>query len=139
MIKDLAICLKNHADICCGDSVDPLFLQDCKEYLKIEEKCELPVDYVTFLRYVNGAFSDDVYLFGVQPEIWPGLDDVVEQNEQYNPEFSGNVIFLGTNDFDWLVYDAQMQNFQIRSRIQGDVVRIFPDFESAVRQWFSLV
>ena len=138
MIKDLANCLKENVDVWCGEAVDPLFLKDCKEYLKIEGKCDLPADYVTLLRYVNGAFSDDVYLFGVQPENWPGLDDVVEQNEKYNSEFSDNIIFLGTNDFDWLVYDAQTQNFQIRSRIQGEIVRIFPDFESAIRLWFAL-
>ncbi len=139
MIKDLANSLKKDANVWCGGSVDPLFLKDCKEYLQLEGKCDLPADYVTFLRYVNGAFSDDVYLFGVQPENWPGLDDIIEQNEQYNPDFAKDILFLGATDFDWLVYDAQAQNFQIRSRIQGEIVRIFPDFESAVRQWFSLI
>lgn len=138
MIRDLAQNLKNNADVWCGSEVDPLFLRDCKEYLKNEGKCELPADYVTLLRYVNGAFSDNVYLFGVQPENWPGLDDIIEQNEQYNSDFSGDILFLGANDFDWLVYDAQTQNFQIRSRVYGDIVRIFPDFESAVRLWFAL-
>ncbi len=138
MIRDLAQRLKNDKDVWCGTKVDPLFLQDCKDYLKQEDKCPLPQDYVTLLRYVNGAFSDTAYLFGIQPEAWPGLDDVIEQNEQYNQNFMNNVLFLGVNDFDWLVYDAHLNSFQVRSRLNGEVVKLFPSLEDALVYWFKL-
>ena len=101
-----------------------------------EERCALPLDYVALLRYVNGAFSDRALLFGVMPESWPGLEDVVTQNERYNSDVFGEMILLGTNDFDWLVYDAAQEEYQIRERQGMTVIENFADLEQALHYWF---
>ena len=100
------------------------------------ERCALPPDYVALLRYVNGAFSDRALLFGVMPESWPGLEDVVTQNERYNSDVFGEMILLGTNDFDWLVYDAAQEEYQIRERQGMTVIENFADLEQALHYWF---
>lgn len=72
------------------------------------------------------------------PESWPGLEDVVTQNERYNSDVFGEMILLGTNDFDWLVYDAAQEEYQIRERQGMTVIENFADLEQALHYWFHL-
>ena len=136
MIKDIARQLMQDEDVWCGEAVNTRYLGDFKKDLGAEEGCGLPPDYVALLRYVNGAFSDRALLFGVMPESWPGLEDVVTQNERYNSDVFGEMILLGTNDFDWLVYDAAQEEYQIRERQGTTVIENFADLEQALHYWF---
>ena len=45
---------------------------------------------------------------------------------------------LGTNDFDWLVYDAAQEEYQIRERQGMTVIENFADLEQALHYWFHL-
>lgn len=138
MIKDIARQLMQDENIWCGTAANPRHLIECKQYLATEKWGELPPEYVALLRYVNGAFTDSVYLFGVMPENWPGLEDIVAQNEQYNQEHKKTLLLLGTNHFDWLVYDWMTKTYQVRDRREMGIVEYFPNLEEALSYWFGL-
>lgn len=138
MIKDVARQLQQDENVWCGEGINPRNLADCKQFLKDEERGELPAEYVALLYYVNGAFSDSSYLFGIMPESWPGLEDIVVQNEQYNSDYKSSLLFIGSNGFDWLVYDYATKEYQVRERHEMGIVEYFTDLEQALGYWFGL-
>lgn len=137
MIRDLARILEEDERILCGNPVDPLYLTDCKQYLAETGKGDLPSAYSTLLRYVNGAYGDEVSLFGVLPDGGAGLKDIVVQNEAYSLE-DNNLLLIGENVSEWLVYDNAKALYCVVDKQDLSEVNSFIDFEDAVAFWFDL-
>ena len=133
----MARILEENKHILCGNPVDPLYLADCKQYLAETERGDLPSAYSMLLRYVNGAYGDEVSLFGVLPDEGAGLKDIVAQNEVHHLE-NGDLLLLGENVSEWLVYDKAEAVYCVLDKQDLSEVNSFVDFEDAIAFWFNL-
>ncbi len=95
----------------------------------------IPQTYVAFLKHYNGIKANGSYLFGatVDDDL-----DIIDQNEQLpRPE---NVILLGCNEFDYLVYNYVLKEYQIIDREDFTIIDEYKESEIgyALSQIFSV-
>ncbi|MCX4349908.1 MAG: hypothetical protein OSJ76_09055 [Alphaproteobacteria bacterium] len=134
MIKDIAQQLLQDDDILCGESVNPRFLEECRQYLMDMKYCDVPGEYLTLLRYVNSVRSENAILLGVLPG--DELNDIVAVNERY--QLGGKQLVLGQTDLDILVYHAESGDYQVRNHQDLSLAEVFDSLEEALSYWFSL-
>ena len=112
-------------DILCGESVNPRFLEECRQYLTDMKYCDVPGEYLTLLRYVNGVRSENAILLGVLPG--DELNDIVAVNERY--QLGGKQLVLGQTDLDILVYHAESGDYQVRNHQDLSLAEVFDSLE----------
>ena len=95
----------------------------------------IPQSYVAFLKHYNGIKANGSFLFGatVDDDL-----DIIDQNEQLpRPE---NVILLGCNEFDYLVYNYVLREYQIIDREDFEVLEKYTEKElgNALNEIFNV-
>lgn len=135
MIKDIAQRLLQDDNIQCGDAVNPCYLTECKQYLADMKYCDIPGEYMTLLRYVNGVRSDNAVLFGICPH--DNDTDIIRANEALGV---GNQeeLALGKTDFDVLFYDAANKDYRVKNSRDLSLAEVFDTLEEALSYWFAL-
>jgi hypothetical protein len=99
---------------------------------------ELPIDYLEFLRFVNGGEGD----LGIEPwyfHVW-AAEEVIENNQRYSiPEFLPGFFGFGTNlGGELLAFDVRREGERRVFMIPmipmsaSDAEEIAPDFETFV-------
>ncbi len=130
--------LRDKNNLQCGDRADVYNNIDAKHYLKANGIGVFPNEYFLFIKYINGIISDDGFLWGVMPNTGYGFEDAVSRNEKLNRKDKYNVVVLGSNSLDWLVYDIDSQQYQMRSKKNDDVIHRFFNLVDAVSFMFKV-
>lgn len=95
----------------------------------------IPQTYVAFLKHYNGIKANGCYLFGatVDDDL-----DIIDQNEQLpRPK---NAILLGRNEFDYLVYNYVVKEYQIIDQEDFEVLENYQENElgNALNEIFNV-
>lgn len=111
---------------------------DAVEYLAKHKMAALPEDYLSLLAKCNGAYSLTAELFGLVPDETHNFKDVVLENVRQDRIDKNNICILGANEFDYLVYDANVHVYQMRDKSTDEVVYAFSDIAAALAYLFNL-
>ena len=72
----------------------------------------VPDEFLSVIENINGIIGDDGTLFGVNPNIGYGFEDIIVANKRINRPDSVSIVVLGYNDLDWLTYNNTTQEYQ---------------------------
>lgn len=85
----------------------------------------LPQSYWEFMKNLNGIYYDSAELYALNPET-KTFKDLLTINQKFQ---STDTILLGENDQDWLVFDADEQEFQILDKTDLTIWKHNENFE----------
>ncbi|MDR1693903.1 MAG: YrhA family protein [Lactobacillaceae bacterium] len=137
-MQDFVDVLKKKNNLRLGRRADVRKIIAAKQYLETDNFAKIPDDYSLFIKYVNGVIGNNVKIYGVMPEVDMGFSDIVSKNEIINRSDKNKVIVIGSNSFDWLVYDWEQNEYQARDLDDGFVVERFSNIQAALVYFLSL-
>ena len=110
---------------------------DARKYLAEEEMAVFPDEYFSLVKYSNGLRSDKGELYAILPlDDNRNFKDAVRMNEQIDREDYDTVSVLGETSYDYLVYDNNVSQYQLRDKVKDDVIFSFSSIIQAVEYMF---
>ena len=121
--------------VLCEDSVNPVFLNACQNYLEDTYQMKLPKEYCLLLKYANGLHSPLATIFGVMPAT---ISDIVGANEDNTLFNKNNYLILGYNSFDWLLYNQEKDCYQTYDKHDFTLIDTYSSLKDVVEHWFII-
>ena len=136
-MKNLVEKLKASGVIVIGGRADVRHNIDARKYLAEEEMAVFPDEYFSLVKYSNGLKSDKGEVYAILPlDDSRNFRDAVRMNEQIDREDYDTVSVLGETSYDYLDYDNNVSQYQLRDKIKDDVVFSFSSIIQAVEYMF---
>lgn len=105
--------IRQNSDVESGKGADLRNVMIARTELKRENFPVWTSEFETLLQNFNGICHNGAFVFGLKPEK-EFLSDVLEENLILCPP--ENMLFLGYNDWDYLVYDAAAAEYQLADK-----------------------
>ena len=134
-MKEFMDKLKSRDDLHFCSKADVHHNIDARKYLTEENMAVFPDEFFSLVKYANGIVGTNARLYGISPD---SEDDVVRKNEQLNRADKSTVAVLGSNAFDYLVYDTLVKQYQLRDRIDDMVIHSFDTLPPALVVLFGV-
>lgn len=130
-MNELLEVILNDSEIECGGSLEMRRLMLYNHNLKEIGLAELPEDLMRFLHQANGIWFDGASIFGAEPA--SGLfTDIMSANLDLNRDDRNEVLVLGEDENDFLIYDAASGLYQIIDKVDGMVWAKYTSLKEAV-------
>ena len=94
--------IKNSKKLVCGKNCDAKTTELCQKKLCSLGAAPMPLSYANFLGKINGIYSQDISVFGVNAK--EPYDDIYTKNSLAGA-VSKNKIFLGVSLTEYFIYD----------------------------------
>lgn len=119
-MEELLEIILNDDEIECGGEIDMRRLMLYNHNLKEAGLVALPDDLLAFLHQANGVWFDGAAIFAADPE--SGLfTDIMSANLDLNRDDRNEVLVLGEDENDFLIYDVVAGLYQIIDKVDGMV------------------
>ena len=105
--------------------------------LKLNNMPMIPADFVELLHQYNSLSYDGSHLFGVEPRVGTDLDIVVENALASNPNRE-NILILGFDDVDYLVWNEKEELYQTIDKCSFQMINKYKDCETALFDFLKL-
>ena len=125
-MSELAKIIENSDELWCGEGIDARKILIYKIEMKKKKLPELPSEFADFLKECNGVRGSGCEIYAVNPD--GPFSDILAENLLAGMGGSGGVI-LGYNDFDFLVYDAENREYQLRDKDGMEISASYQDWE----------
>lgn len=127
-MSELAKIIEDSDELWCGEGVDARKILIYKIEMKKKELPELPSEFADFLKECNGVRGSGCEIFAMNPDV--PFSDILSENLRAGMGSSGGVI-LGYNDFDFLVYDSENREYQLRDKDGMEISASYQSWEDA--------
>lgn len=97
----------------------------------------MPVDFVELLHQYNSLSYDGSHLFGVEPRDGTDLDIVIENSLINNPNRE-EMLILGFDDMDYLVWNEKEELYQTIDKCSFQMINRYKDCETALFDFLKL-
>lgn len=104
--------------------------------LKINNIAAIPQDFTELLHQINTIEHDGCYLFGINPRSY--YLDIFAENEMINLPNKENLLILGYDDFDYLIYNQTKECYQIIDKDSIEVLQTFSNLTKAIKYLFKI-
>lgn len=131
-MKEFIEKLKSQKNLCLGEKADVHNNIAARKYLADEGMQVFPDEFFLFVKYINGILGDGSRLYGIDPEEKNSTNDAVYQNERLNRADKDKVAVLGYNTFDYLVYDGEANEYQLRDKADDVIVNSYDNLQAAI-------
>ncbi len=136
-MKDLIEKLQKSGEVVTGGRVNVYHNIDARKYLQTEGMAVLPDEYFSMVKYANGLKSDKAEIYAVMPlGDNRNFRDVIRMNEALDRDDYETVCVLGETDFDYLIYDCQIQQYQLRDKAKDAAVASFDTILQPIEYMF---
>lgn len=123
-------------DLVCGDGIESRKLAIYNMELTKNGLPALPADFCGFLEECNGVLGDGISVFGANPEA--PFADILSENIKLNLEEKADLLVLGFDDFDYLVFNARDNLFQLIEKIDMELMAEYPSCQGALEHIMEL-
>ncbi len=138
-MKDVVEALRKSKKVFLGGKADVHHNIDARKYLAEQGMAVFPDEFFLLVKYINGMRDDSAQIYGILPEGSDlGLEDAVRENERLDRRDMDHVSVLGETIFDYLVYDAQDKQYQLRDRETDEICACFSSLPQALRRIFCI-
>jgi len=132
MIKELTDKLHGHIGINCGGKADVRDNIDARKYLTASEMAVFPDEFFSLVKYANGIKTDFAEIYAIDPLENTGFTDAVRQNERLDRQDQQTVAVLGETCFDYLVFDTESNQYQLRDKEDDMTLTRFGNLAEAI-------
>lgn len=130
-MKEFAEKLRKSA--CCGGKANVHDNIGARKYMAASGMAVLPDEFFSWVKYVNGVKTDFAKVYAIDPQGESGFTDAVHQNEFLNRPDMATVAVIGEDSFDYLVYDAQNRQYQMRDKSDDEILTCFSTLKEALQ------
>lgn len=127
-MSELAKIIEDSDELWCGEGVDARKILIYKIEMKKKELPELPSEFADFLKECNGVRGCCCEIFAMNPD--GPFSDILSENLRAGMGGSDGII-LGYNDFDFLVYDSENREYQLRDKDGMEISASYQNWEDA--------
>ncbi len=136
-MKNLTEKLQRSGTVVTGGRVNVHHNIDARKYLVGEGMALLPDEYFSLVKYSNGLKSDKAEIYAIMPlEDNRNCKDVIRVNGALDRDDYETVCVLGETDFDYLVYNTEALQYQLRDKIRDNTVASFATIVQAIDYMF---
>ncbi len=104
--------------------------------LKINNIAAIPQDFTELLHQINTIEYDGCYLFGINPRSY--YLDIFAENEMIDLPNKENLLILGYDEFDYLIYNHTKECYQIIDKDSIEVIQTFSNLTKAIKYLFKI-
>ena len=90
---------------------------------------QIPQDYIELLCKYNGISFDDGNIYGISATN-SSIKDIYKQNK--TTDLSPELLILGEDSFDFLVYNKEKSLYQIIDSTDMEVLEVYTDINEAI-------
>ncbi len=109
----------------------------CQKDLAQNDLSPLPSDFLTFLHHCNGFAYQGAFVFGIQP-FDDYFADILSENALADLPDDKNLVILGSNEYDYLAYNAESCSYQILDKHDFSVLTEYDNCADAIRHILRL-
>lgn len=109
-MKEIIELIRNNQEIEHGEAADARLVMITRTELKKNGFPVWTTEFEQLLAHFNGIFHNGAFIFGLKPEN-DIFSDLLNENMILCPP--ENLLFLGYSEWDYLVYDASAQEYQL--------------------------
>ncbi|QKY70321.1 YrhA family protein [Lentibacillus sp. CBA3610] len=108
------------------------------ERMKDKNKTILPIQYISFLKTVNGLDFNGLVIYGIDKafldkEIEEEIHGFIETNELWHEnEWQRKYVFFGDSDVAWYCYDLDEKLYVELDKPSGTFIESFEDFGTMI-------
>jgi len=92
----------------------------------------LPEDFLAFLHHYNGFAYQGAFIFGIRP-CADCFTDISRENALADIPEDKELVILGSNEYDYLAYNAQGSTYQILDKYSFEILTEYDSCADAVR------
>lgn len=118
---------------CCGGKANVHDNIGARKYMAANGMAVLPDEFFSWVKYVNGVKTDFAEVYAIDPQDEGGFTDAVRQNELLNRPDMAAVAVVGEDSFDYLVYDTQNRQYQMRDKGDDEILTRFSALKEALQ------
>ncbi len=108
-----------------GEQLETADIIITQKELKQKKGVVLPEEVINFLHHFNGFSYDGGQIYGIyNPDVL--TNNIITENQKNNIK---NCIVLGHNEFDYLVYNNILNNYQILDKEDFEILEEYLDFD----------
>lgn len=97
-----------------------------------------PIEYLNIIHKINGIRTAFACFYGCINKKNGVLLDIVEENMRYNLEDKSEIIVLGHNPIEYLVYNNKEKFYETRDIITNEHTSSFNNIQTAISYFFDL-
>ena len=114
-----------------GLELNPLDVIDTQKSLIENKIIPIPNSFINFLEKFNGINYHGGEIFGIRPPKRLA-GDILEVNLKQERLLKSNYLFLGVDEFDYLVYNKEKNLYQIIDKVDLEVLEEYADVVKAI-------
>lgn len=123
--------ITDNDDVLKGAPIQSASLRLYKMACKKKDYPDIPDDYWDFMARFNGLYYNGATLYGLKPEI-KAFPDVLKANQNLFFNIGFDIVAIGENDMDYLIYDGDDEEFKVIAKSDETVWKHTPDFTAAL-------
>ena len=120
-----------------GKPLDQTKLIMTQRRLMLNNMPQIPDDYIKVLHEYNSLACDGCVIFGISPRDETDLD-LITENALIHHNFKTDVLILGWNELEYLIWNAMTSKYQIVDKVDFEVLKTYHTCKDALWDFLKL-